>query len=97
MQRCFPELIILLLVYFGSYLFLHSFQSCEEELAYYKEHTKKLEEELEETKYTLDEFQMSSKELEDALEKEVESTERRYNEIKIRNESMRQEIEDWKV
>ncbi|KAF9988667.1 NADH:ubiquinone oxidoreductase [Mortierella antarctica] len=73
-----------------------SFQTCEEELAYYKEHTKKLEEELEETKYTLDEFQMSSKELEDALEKEVESTERRYNEIKIRNEAMRQEIEDWK-
>ncbi|KAF9286487.1 hypothetical protein BGZ68_002855 [Mortierella alpina] len=73
-----------------------AFQSCEEELAYYKEHTKKLEEELEETKYTLDEFQMSSKELEDALEKEVESTERRYNEIKIRNEAMRQEIEDWK-
>ncbi len=40
---------------------------------------------------------MSSKELEDALEKEVESTERRYNEIKIRNEAMSQEIEDWKV
>ena len=97
MQRCFPELILQLLVYFGSSLVRRSFQSCEEELAYYKEHTKKLEQELEETKYTLDEFQMSSKELEDALEQEVESTERRYNEIKIRNEAMRQEIEDWKV
>ncbi|KAG0211477.1 hypothetical protein BGX28_007838 [Mortierella sp. GBA30] len=73
-----------------------SFQSCEEELAYYKEHARKLEEELEETKYTLDEFQLSSKELEDALEKEVESTERRYHEIKIRNEALRQEVEDWK-
>ncbi|KAF9339009.1 hypothetical protein BGX26_009504, partial [Mortierella sp. AD094] len=41
-------------------------------------------------------IQQSSKELEDELEKEVESTERRYNEIRIRNDAIRQEIEEWK-
>jgi hypothetical protein len=45
----------------------------------------------------LEEFQLSSKELEEELEKEIDSTERRYNEIKIRNEAMRQEVDDWKV
>lgn len=48
-------------------------------------------------RYQLEEFQESSKELEDELEKEVESTERRYNEIRIRNDAMRQEVEEWKV
>ncbi|KAF9578037.1 NADH:ubiquinone oxidoreductase [Lunasporangiospora selenospora] len=72
------------------------FASVAEELDYYKSHSKDLEEALLETKYTLDEFQQSSKELEEELEKEIDSTERRYNEIKIRNEAMRQEVEDWK-
>ncbi|GJJ71901.1 hypothetical protein EMPS_04258 [Entomortierella parvispora] len=73
-----------------------SFQNVEEELEYYKNRSKDLELELEETKFALEEFQLSSKELEEELEKEIDSTERRCNEIKIRNEGMRQEVEDWK-
>ncbi|ORZ28202.1 hypothetical protein BCR41DRAFT_344828 [Lobosporangium transversale] len=73
-----------------------SFTNVEEELEYYKTHAKKMEEELADTKYQLEEFQQSSRELEEELEKEVESTERRYNEIRIRNDAMRQEIDEWK-
>lgn len=76
---------------------LCSFKTVEEELEYFKRHTKNLEDDLSETKYALEEFQLSSKELEEELEKEIDSTERRYNEIKIRNEAMRQEAEEWKV
>lgn len=74
-----------------------SFQNVEEELEYYKNRSKDLELELEEAKFGLEEFQLSSKELEEELEKEIDSTELRCNEIKIRNEGMRQEVEDWKV
>jgi len=76
---------------------LSSFKTVEEELEYFKRHAKNLEDDLSETKYALEEFQLSSKELEEELEKEIDSTERRYNEIKIRNEAMRQEAEEWKV
>ncbi|KAF9979493.1 NADH:ubiquinone oxidoreductase, partial [Modicella reniformis] len=72
------------------------FASVAEELEYYKSYAKKVEEELEESQYALEEFQQSSRELEEELEKEVESTERRYNEIRIRNEAMRQEVQEWK-
>jgi len=74
-----------------------SFDNINDELAYYKDHAETIELELAETKFALEEFQLSSKELEEELEKEIDSTERRYNEIKIRNEAMRQEVEDWKV
>jgi septal ring factor EnvC (AmiA/AmiB activator) len=76
---------------------LSSFDNVNDELEYYKKQAADLELELGETRYALEEFQLSSKELEEELEKEIDSTERRYNEIKIRNESMRQEVEDWKV
>ncbi|KAK3820097.1 MAG: hypothetical protein J3Q66DRAFT_166712 [Benniella sp.] len=75
---------------------LFSFDNVNDELEYYKKQAATLELELGETRYALEEFQLSSKELEEELEKEIDSTERRYNEIKIRNESMRQEVEDWK-
>jgi chromosome segregation ATPase len=74
-----------------------SFDNINDELEYYKNRATELELDLTETRYALEEFQLSSKELEEELEKEIDSTERRYNEIKIRNESMRQEVEDWKV
>lgn len=45
----------------------------------------------------LEEFQQSSKELEAELEKEIDSTERRCKEIKIRNDALRQEVDEWKV
>ncbi|KAG0202079.1 NADH:ubiquinone oxidoreductase [Mortierella sp. GBA30] len=73
-----------------------SFDNINDELAYYKNHAEEIEQELAETKFALEEFQLSSKELEEELEKEIDSTERRYNEIKIRNEAMRQEVEEWK-
>ncbi|KAG9063417.1 NADH:ubiquinone oxidoreductase [Linnemannia hyalina] len=72
------------------------FTNINDELDYYKSHTESIELELAETKFALEEFQFSSKELEEELEKEIDSTERRYNEIKIRNEAMRQEVEEWK-
>ncbi|KAF8945226.1 hypothetical protein BGZ46_006075, partial [Entomortierella lignicola] len=72
------------------------FDNINDELEYYKKRTEDLELDLAETKYGLEEFQLSSKELEEELEKEIDSTEKRYNEIKIRNESMRQEVEEWK-
>ncbi|KAG0259285.1 hypothetical protein BG011_002750 [Mortierella polycephala] len=75
---------------------LSRFDNINDELEYYKDHAEDLEQELAETKFALEEFQLSSKELEEELEKEIDSTEKRYNEIKIRNESMRQEVEDWK-
>ncbi|KAG0365098.1 NADH:ubiquinone oxidoreductase [Gamsiella multidivaricata] len=73
-----------------------SFDNINDELEYYKKHAETLEIDLAETRYALEEFQLSSKELEEELEKEIDSTERRYNEIKIRNESQRQEVEEWK-
>ncbi|KAK3840180.1 MAG: hypothetical protein JOS17DRAFT_785228 [Linnemannia elongata] len=73
-----------------------SFSSAADELEYYKNLARKNEDELLETRAMLEDFQLSSRELEEELEKEIDSTERRYNEIRIRNEAMKQEVEDWK-
>lgn len=75
----------------------NSFSSAADELEYYKNLARKNEDELLETRAMLEDFQLSSRELEEELEKEIDSTERRYNEIRIRNEAMKQEVEDWKV
>ncbi|OAQ27307.1 hypothetical protein K457DRAFT_60463, partial [Linnemannia elongata AG-77] len=75
---------------------INSFSSAADELEYYKNLARKNEDELLETRAMLEDFQLSSRELEDELEKEIDSTERRYNEIRIRNEAMKQEVEDWK-
>ncbi|KAF9543770.1 NADH:ubiquinone oxidoreductase [Mortierella hygrophila] len=72
------------------------FSSAADELEYYKNLARKNEDELLETRAMLEDFQLSSRELEEELEKEIDSTERRYNEIRIRNEAMKQEVEDWK-
>ncbi|KAF9099222.1 NADH:ubiquinone oxidoreductase [Mortierella sp. AD031] len=72
------------------------FSSAADEVEYYKSLARKAEEELLETRCTLEEFQLASRDLEEELEKEIDSTERRYNEIRIRNEAMKQEVEDWK-
>ncbi|KAG0282799.1 NADH:ubiquinone oxidoreductase [Linnemannia gamsii] len=75
---------------------INSFSSAADELEYYKNLARKNEDELFETRAMLEDFQLSSRELEEELEKEIDSTERRYNEIRIRNEAMKQEVEDWK-
>ncbi|KAF9905215.1 NADH:ubiquinone oxidoreductase [Linnemannia zychae] len=72
------------------------FASAADEIEYYKNLARKAEDELHETRSMLEDFQLSSRELEEELEKEIDSTERRYNEIRIRNEAMKQEVEDWK-
>ncbi|KAF9434831.1 NADH:ubiquinone oxidoreductase [Entomortierella beljakovae] len=76
--------------------YLPSFENVEDALEYYKNYSGKVEEELADTRYQLEEFQSSSRELEEELEKEVESTERRYNELRIRSDAQRQEIDEWK-
>ncbi|KAG0373374.1 NADH:ubiquinone oxidoreductase [Mortierella sp. AD032] len=74
----------------------NSFASAADEIEYYKNLARKTEDELHETRSMLEDFQLSSRELEEELEKEIDSTERRYNEIRIRNDAMKQEVEDWK-
>jgi septal ring factor EnvC (AmiA/AmiB activator) len=44
-----------------------------------------------------DEFQASSKELEDELEKELAATEKQQAELKERIKRLEEEKEDWKV
>ncbi|KAF8947770.1 NADH:ubiquinone oxidoreductase [Haplosporangium gracile] len=75
---------------------IDSFTGAADELEYFKNLARKNEDELLETRAMLEDFQLSSRELEEELEKEIDSTERRYNEIRIRNEAMKQEVEDWK-
>lgn len=45
----------------------------------------------------MDEFQVSSRELEEELEKELQTTEKAYNELKSRCEHFKRDAEDWKV
>lgn len=40
---------------------------------------------------------MSSRELEEELEKELQTTEKAYNDLKSRCEHYKREAEDWKV
>ncbi|KAG5518330.1 hypothetical protein PMAC_003127 [Pneumocystis sp. 'macacae'] len=63
----------------------------------YKERCKELEKALIETRSALDDFQITSKELEDALEQELEHTEKQYQELKEKNLSLQKEIERWKA
>lgn len=52
---------------------------------------------LAETRAELDDFQHSSKELEEELEKELERTEKTQNELRIKVAKAETEREDWKV
>ncbi|KAL1921156.1 uncharacterized protein VTP21DRAFT_10872 [Calcarisporiella thermophila] len=72
------------------------FSSIEDELAYYKQQAKQLAEALNETQAGLDEFQQSSRELEDELERELELRERRCRELEGRVEILAGEVEEWK-
>lgn len=58
---------------------------------------KDLQDELEDLKLALSEFQSSSKELEDEMEKELANTERRETELQHEAERLRNDVEAWKV
>ncbi|KAG2211457.1 hypothetical protein INT46_000281 [Mucor plumbeus] len=72
------------------------FTSAQEELDYYRAHSEDLELTLQDTRAALDEFQVSSRELEEELEKELQTTEKAYNELKSRCEHFKRDAEDWK-
>ena len=63
----------------------------------YRSRCEELEAALNETRSALDEFQLSSRELEAELEKELENTERQYREAKRQKERLKMESDDWKV
>lgn len=52
---------------------------------------------LAETRAELDDFQVSSRELEEELEKELERTERAQHELKVKAAKAEQEKDEWKV
>ncbi|KAI8988813.1 hypothetical protein BDB01DRAFT_888833 [Pilobolus umbonatus] len=72
------------------------FNSVQEELDYLRERNEDLENTLQDTRAALDEFQVSSRELEEELEKELQTTEKAYNDLKSRCEHYRGDAEDWK-
>ena len=61
-----------------------------EELAFYKSQIATLESELAD-------FQASSRELEAELEKELEASEKQHRSLREKNESLRYEVDEWKV
>jgi predicted nucleic acid-binding Zn-ribbon protein len=69
----------------------------QDELDYWRNHAENLENTLSETRAALDEFQVSSRELEEELEKELQSTEKVCGDLKSRCEQLKRESEDWKV
>ncbi|KAL1921704.1 uncharacterized protein VTP21DRAFT_10346 [Calcarisporiella thermophila] len=74
-----------------------SFKSIEEELAYYKQKAQQLAEALYETQQGLEEFQQSSRDLEEELERELEHRDKRCKDLASRLEGMRLEGEEWKA
>lgn len=74
-----------------------SFTSDGEALEYYRSLARSLHSDLDDTKLALDEFQVSSKELETELEKELQATEKQLKELRGKEEHLLHEIEQWKV
>ncbi|KAI9474136.1 MAG: hypothetical protein EXX96DRAFT_580720 [Benjaminiella poitrasii] len=73
------------------------FNSAQEEIDYWRSHAENLENTLQDTRAALDEFQVSSRELEEELEKELQATEKAYNDLKSRCEHYKRDAEDWKT
>ncbi|MBW0495428.1 hypothetical protein O181_035143 [Austropuccinia psidii MF-1] len=68
-----------------------------DQLEHYRNLARSLQFDLEETKLALDEFQISSKELETELEKELQGTEKQLKELKGKEESLLNDIDHWKT
>jgi hypothetical protein len=45
----------------------------------------------------MEEFQVTSRELEEDLERELEQSEKRHRELKLKNETLKNEVDEWKV
>lgn len=73
------------------------FNSVQEELNYLRGRNEDLENTLQDTRAALDEFQVSSRELEEELEKELQTTEKAYSDLKSRCEHFKRDSEDWKM
>ncbi|KAI8063803.1 hypothetical protein BC940DRAFT_306887 [Gongronella butleri] len=73
------------------------FGSVQDELDYYRSHAENLENTLQETRAALDEFQISSRELEEELEKELQTTEKAYKELKSICERSKRDADEWKT
>ncbi|KAI7907911.1 uncharacterized protein BX663DRAFT_539305 [Cokeromyces recurvatus] len=73
------------------------FNSAQEEIDYWRSHAENLENTLQDTRAALDEFQVSSRELEEELEKELQATEKAYIDLKSRCEHYKRDAEDWKA
>ncbi|CAO3599605.1 unnamed protein product [Absidia cylindrospora] len=73
------------------------FNSAQDELDYYRNHAEDLELTLQDTRAALDEFQVSSRELEEELEKELQTTEKAYKELKSQCEQSRRDADEWKT
>ncbi|RXK36538.1 hypothetical protein M231_06197 [Tremella mesenterica] len=73
------------------------FDSPEDEIAYYRDKYRQAVDGLIETRAELDEFQASSKELEDELERELAATEKHQAELKEKINRLEAEKEEWKT
>ncbi|ORX58898.1 hypothetical protein DM01DRAFT_1301634 [Hesseltinella vesiculosa] len=73
------------------------FNSVQDELDYYRSHAEDLEITLQETRAALDEFQISSRELEEELEKELQTTEKAYKDLKAICERSKRDADEWKA
>ncbi|KAK4685527.1 hypothetical protein P7C73_g4626, partial [Tremellales sp. Uapishka_1] len=74
-----------------------TFDSPEVEVVYYRERYRRILDALNETRAELDEFQTSSKELEDELEKELAVTEKQQGELKERIKRLEMEKDDLRA
>ncbi|KAL7418546.1 NADH:ubiquinone oxidoreductase [Cryptotrichosporon argae] len=74
-----------------------AFDSPNEEAAYYREKYRRIAEMLNETRAELDEFQMSSRELEEELERELATTEKQQEELREKIKRLEAEKDEWKM
>ncbi|CAD6584602.1 MAG: NADH:ubiquinone oxidoreductase [Cyphobasidiales sp. Tagirdzhanova-0007] len=74
-----------------------TFDDPAKEARHYRLLAKDLQDELEDMKLALEEFQGSSKELEEEMEKEMAATEKREGELRTEAERLRSEVDGWKT
>ncbi|CAG8719620.1 25056_t:CDS:2, partial [Racocetra persica] len=74
----------------------NTFASVHDELAYYKSRVSELEETLNQTQAELDEVQTSARDFEEELLKELEQSEKIHKELRNKNETLKNEVDEWK-
>lgn len=73
-----------------------AFDSAKEEALYYRDKYRVAVDLLNETRAELDEFQLSSRELEQELEKELEATETKHADLQERIQRLEADKDEWK-